>query len=51
MSSRKPFSGTTTTLVPPGSAHAGSMNSTLLPAPVGITATIALSPAWIACIA
>ncbi|KAH7000821.1 hypothetical protein B0J12DRAFT_540227, partial [Macrophomina phaseolina] len=47
-SSRSAISGTTTTVVPPGSAQAGSMNKMLFPAPVGITATSGLIPALIA---
>ncbi|CAE7208678.1 hypothetical protein PTTW11_09879 [Pyrenophora teres f. teres] len=51
MSPRNAINGTTTTVVPPCSAHAGNMNNKLLPAPVGITATTGLSPALIALIA
>ncbi|KAE8852436.1 hypothetical protein PTNB73_10603 [Pyrenophora teres f. teres] len=51
MSPRNAINGTTTTVVPPCSAHAGNMNNKLLPAPVGITATTGLSPAVIALIA
>ncbi|KAG9382296.1 RecQ Superfamily II DNA helicase [Pyrenophora tritici-repentis] len=51
MSPRNAINGTTTTVVPPCSAHAGNMNNKLLPAPVGITATTGLSPAVMALIA
>ncbi|KAF1922378.1 uncharacterized protein M421DRAFT_35591, partial [Didymella exigua CBS 183.55] len=51
MSPRSEINGTTTTVVPPCSAHAGNMNNMLLPAPVGITATTGLSPATIASMA
>ena len=51
MSLRSETNGTTTTVVPPCSAYAGNINSMLLPALVGITATIRLSPAIIALIA
>ncbi|KAF4311380.1 hypothetical protein GTA08_BOTSDO13140 [Botryosphaeria dothidea] len=52
ISSRNDFNGTTTTtVVPSGSAHAGNINNTLLPAPVGITATTGLCPALITSIA
>ncbi|PKX88209.1 uncharacterized protein P174DRAFT_346030, partial [Aspergillus novofumigatus IBT 16806] len=37
-----------TTVVPPGAANAGTMNSMLFPPPVGITATMGLSPRWMA---
>ncbi|GME36747.1 Helicase [Neofusicoccum parvum] len=45
MSARSATSGTTTTVVPPGSVQAGSMNEVLFPAPVGITTTTGLTPA------
>ncbi|GME47479.1 Helicase [Neofusicoccum parvum] len=48
MSARSAMSGTTTTVVPPGSVQAGSMNKMLFLAPVGITATTGLTPAWMA---
>ncbi|KAH7012423.1 hypothetical protein B0J12DRAFT_542156, partial [Macrophomina phaseolina] len=51
ISLRNDFNDTTTTVVPPGSAHAGNINNTLLPAPVSITATTGLYPAFIASIA
>ena len=51
MSLRNAINGKTTTVIPPGSAHAGNMNNMLLPAPVGITTTIRLSPELIALIA
>ncbi|OAL42730.1 hypothetical protein IQ07DRAFT_475808, partial [Pyrenochaeta sp. DS3sAY3a] len=51
MSPRNDTNGTTTTVVPPCSAHDGNMNNMLLPAPVGITATTGLSLATIALIA
>ena len=48
MSPRNAINGTTTTVVPPCSAHAGNMNNKLLPAPVGITDTTGLLPATMA---
>jgi hypothetical protein len=51
MSPRNAINGTTTTVVPPGSTHAGNINNMLLPSPVGITVTTGLTPAWIASIA
>jgi len=51
MSFRNAFNGTTTTVTPLGSTHAGNMNNMLLPAPVGMTATMGLSPLWTASIA
>ncbi|KAE8370982.1 hypothetical protein BDV26DRAFT_276969 [Aspergillus bertholletiae] len=49
ISPRNDKSRTTTIVVPPGSANAGSINSILFPPPVRITATTGLSPSWIAC--
>ncbi|KAB8240254.1 hypothetical protein BDV35DRAFT_374155 [Aspergillus flavus] len=48
ISPRNEISGTTTIVVPLGSANAGNMNNMLLPPPVGITATTGLSPSWMA---
>ncbi|CAG8187824.1 unnamed protein product [Penicillium nalgiovense] len=50
ISLRNAINGTTTTVVPPAT-HAGNMNNTLLPPPVGITVIIGLCPCWIASIA
>jgi hypothetical protein len=44
-SPRNAVNGTTTTVNPPDSIHAGNMNNMLFPPPVGITATTGLSPA------
>ncbi|RHZ43059.1 uncharacterized protein CDV56_100432 [Aspergillus thermomutatus] len=44
ISARHATSGTIIMVVPPGAANAGTMNNMLLPLPVGITATIGLSP-------
>ncbi|KAF1924228.1 uncharacterized protein M421DRAFT_30851, partial [Didymella exigua CBS 183.55] len=51
MSPRSEINGTTTTVVPPCSAHASNMNNMLLPALVSITATTGLLPATIASMA
>ncbi|PKX88452.1 uncharacterized protein P174DRAFT_380486 [Aspergillus novofumigatus IBT 16806] len=45
ISAHNATSGTTTMVVPPGVANAGTMNNILFPPPVGITATTGLSPA------
>lgn len=38
-------------VVPPGVVNVGTMNNMLFPPPVGITATMGLSPYWMACMA
>lgn len=44
-------SGTIIIVVPLGVVNVGTMNNMLFPLPVGITATIGLSPCWMACMA
>jgi hypothetical protein len=51
MSWRNDINGTTTMVVPPGTAHAGNMNNMLLPPPVGMIATTGLRPCWMAAMA
>ncbi|KAF2803438.1 uncharacterized protein BDZ99DRAFT_372801, partial [Mytilinidion resinicola] len=51
MSPCNAINGTTTTIIPPCSAHAGNINNKLFPALVGITATTGLLPAVIVAIA
>jgi hypothetical protein len=48
ISAHNTTNGTTTMVVPLGAVNAGTMNNMLLPPPVGITATIGLSPHWMA---
>ncbi|KAK7178760.1 hypothetical protein PSPO01_15187 [Paraphaeosphaeria sporulosa] len=48
---RNVINGTTIIVMPPYSTHAGNINNMLLPAPIGITATIGLSPPIIALMA